>query len=172
MFYAETGITLVTTSSYHPQANEIVERFHRFIKEALRASQTLSSEEFSAKLPWVLFAYRTTYHEGIKEIPFFVAHGFDARMPNSQQSDTDVDHKRKKKLLSKEKLTYARYHALKVHEHIAEVKEYIYAQRTDSMKKMKRLYDGPRTDFRFQKGDYVLVWDHRKRTKLRVSKSL
>jgi hypothetical protein len=40
------------------------------------------------------------------------------------------------------------------------------------MAKMKRLYDDTRVDYQFQVGDYVLLWDHRKRSKLHLSKSL
>jgi transposase InsO family protein len=171
LFYEETGIKLSTTSSYHPQTNGKVERFHRFLKESLRASQTLSRDEFRNKLPWVLFAYRTTYHEGIKEIPFFVSHGFDARMPSSlqQESDShDLYYSENPKSLKPQ----ARHHALRTRKHLQDIREYVQDQRELSMAKMKKIYDGPRTDLRFKEGDYVLVWDHRKRSKMKVSKSL
>ncbi len=168
MFYKDTGIRITTTSTYHPQANGKIERFHRFLKETLRASQTLTGEEFSNKLPWIIFAYRTTYHEGIREIPFFVYHGFDARMPSSL-TPPHQDIPRPSAAVQR---STSRYQALKVREHIAEIKDYIYGQRTRSMQKMKKIYDGPRSDYRFQMGDYVLVWDHRKRQKMRISKSL
>jgi hypothetical protein len=40
------------------------------------------------------------------------------------------------------------------------------------MKKMKKIYDGPRIDYSFKIGEYVLLWDHRKRADLKLSKSL
>jgi transposase InsO family protein len=166
LFHTEVGIKLATTSIYHPQANGKVERFHRFLKETLRASTITSPKDFIAKLPWVLFAYRTTYHEGIREIPFFVYHGFDARMPIMLRDDSTPQ------ILDNSFQSAARYHAYQVRKHLAAVKEYIAQESSINMQKMKKLYDGPRSDHRFREGDYVLLWDHRKRKNLKMSKSL
>ena len=42
----------VTTTAYHPQSNSIVERFHRQLKDSLRAR--LASVDWPSHLPWVL----------------------------------------------------------------------------------------------------------------------
>jgi transposase InsO family protein len=42
----------VQTTAYHPQANSLVERFHRQLKDALRAH--LAGPTLTAYLPWVL----------------------------------------------------------------------------------------------------------------------
>jgi Integrase core domain len=46
------GIRHVQTTAYHPQSNGLVERFHRRLKDALRAR--LAGPAWTAHLPWVL----------------------------------------------------------------------------------------------------------------------
>jgi transposase InsO family protein len=50
------GIQHITTTAYHPQSNGAVERFHRRLKEALKAK--LAGPEWTAHLPWVLLCLR------------------------------------------------------------------------------------------------------------------
>ena len=51
------GIQLHRTTAYHPQANGLVERFHRSLKASLRAR--LTSAAWMDELPWVLLGLRT-----------------------------------------------------------------------------------------------------------------
>ena len=44
------------TTAYHPQANGLVERFHRCLKNSLRAR--LASDQWFWHLPWVLLGLR------------------------------------------------------------------------------------------------------------------
>jgi len=55
------GIKHVTTTAYHPQANGMVERFHRQLKEALRARS--GGTCWLEHLPWVLLGLRTAPKE-------------------------------------------------------------------------------------------------------------
>jgi cleavage and polyadenylation specificity factor subunit 1 len=57
------GIKLHRTTSYHPQANGLVERFHRHMKSALRAR--LQGPNWVDELPWVLLGIRTTPKEDL-----------------------------------------------------------------------------------------------------------
>ena len=50
------GAKLHHTTAYHPQANGLVERFHRHLKEALRAR--LTDANWIDVLPWVLLGIR------------------------------------------------------------------------------------------------------------------
>ena len=52
------GIRHHLTTAYHPQANGMVERSHRQIKDALRAR--LASADWLSHLPWVLLSLRAT----------------------------------------------------------------------------------------------------------------
>jgi transposase InsO family protein len=55
------GIQHVLTSAYHPQSNSLVERFHRRLKEALKAR--LAGAQWLAHLPWVLLGLRAAPRE-------------------------------------------------------------------------------------------------------------
>jgi transposase InsO family protein len=50
------GIKSKLTTPYHPQANGAVERFHRRLKDSLRAR--LAGSDWPSHLPWVLFGLR------------------------------------------------------------------------------------------------------------------
>eukprot|EP00731_Ephydatia_muelleri_P034119 Em0047g38a len=55
------GITLHHTTAYHPQANGLVERFHRHLKTSLHAR--LTGPQWAQELPWVLLGIRTAPKE-------------------------------------------------------------------------------------------------------------
>ena len=48
---------VTTTTAYHPQANGIVERFHRTLKATLRCA-VKTSQSWTRSLPWVLLGLR------------------------------------------------------------------------------------------------------------------
>ena len=50
------GIRHSTTTSYHPQANGLVKRFHRQLKDAL--SSRLAGSDWFYHLPWILLGLR------------------------------------------------------------------------------------------------------------------
>jgi hypothetical protein len=56
-FCSSIGVSHVTTTAYHPQANGIVERFHRQLKDALRSRRC--GTDWSTHLPWVLLGLRS-----------------------------------------------------------------------------------------------------------------
>ncbi|MFN9982364.1 MAG: DDE-type integrase/transposase/recombinase, partial [bacterium] len=52
------SITHITTTAYHPQSNGLVERFHRRLKDSLRAR--LAGADWQDHLPWVLLGIRSS----------------------------------------------------------------------------------------------------------------
>ncbi len=57
------GYTLHHTTAYHPQANGMVGRFHRNLKEALKAR--LVGNDWVLALPWVMLGIRTAPKEDL-----------------------------------------------------------------------------------------------------------
>ena len=53
------GITHHTTTSYHPQANGMIERLHRQLKASIKACTT--SPNWMAELPMVLLGIRSSW---------------------------------------------------------------------------------------------------------------
>ena len=60
---APLGVKLHHTSAYHPQANGMIERFHRTLKIALKAP--LTGPNWVEELPCVLLGLRTTPKEDL-----------------------------------------------------------------------------------------------------------
>jgi transposase InsO family protein len=60
-FCSKLGTRHVMTTAYHPQANGLVERTHRQLKDALRARE--AGADWPTHLPWVLLGLRTAPKE-------------------------------------------------------------------------------------------------------------
>ncbi|XP_069994987.1 uncharacterized protein [Penaeus vannamei] len=88
------GVTLHFTTAYHPQANGLIERWHRSLKMALTARCTTVT--WTSQLPWVLLGLRTTPKEDLAHSaaemvygqPLVVAGEF---FPNDGVSDTRIE---------------------------------------------------------------------------------
>ena len=85
------GTTHIHTTSYHPIANGIVERFHRQLKSALKAQQ---SEHWVSALPLVLLGIRTAIKEDLSCTTAELLYGTTLRLPGefvspSEQHNTD-----------------------------------------------------------------------------------
>lgn len=75
------GSRLHFTTAYHPQANGMVERFHRSMKASLRS--TLSDGDWLKKLPWVLLGLRTTVKEDLDRSPADIVYRQQINLPGN-----------------------------------------------------------------------------------------
>ena len=73
------GTQLHRTTAYHPQANGLVERFHRHMKAALRAR--LTGPDWVDELPWVLLGIRTAPKDDIKSSSAELVYGAPLTVP-------------------------------------------------------------------------------------------
>ena len=73
------GIRLQPTTAYHPQANGLVERLHRRLKEALKAR--LQSPDWYEQLPWILLSLRITVKEDLECTPADLVYGSALAIP-------------------------------------------------------------------------------------------
>jgi transposase InsO family protein len=55
------NIDHLSTTAFHPQANGMVERWHRRLKDALRSRA--AAADWALHLPWVLLALRAAPHD-------------------------------------------------------------------------------------------------------------
>ena len=68
-----------TTMAYHPQSNGIVERFHRRLKDALRARA--AGTDWMKHLPWVLLGIRTAWRDDSTFSPAGAVYGSQPVLP-------------------------------------------------------------------------------------------
>ena len=73
------GTSRIHTTAYHPAANGMVERFHRQLKDSLRATENVSTW-FDA-LPLILLHLRTTLKPILGCFPAQLAYGTTLRIP-------------------------------------------------------------------------------------------
>ena len=75
------GIKTITTAPYHPEANGLVERLHRRLKEALKALGADSPQEWFWRLPMVMLSIRTTFKPDIGASPSDLVYGEGLAVP-------------------------------------------------------------------------------------------
>ncbi|KAL1260277.1 hypothetical protein QQF64_008104 [Cirrhinus molitorella] len=69
------------TTSYHPRANGMVERFNRMLKDQLAKVLFHSDGEWDQYLFAVVLSFNATPHSSTGYSPFFLAHGREPRLP-------------------------------------------------------------------------------------------
>lgn len=72
------GIRHTPTTAYHPQANGRVERWHRSLKVAIKAYETVN---WVGVLPMLLLRLRTAVHEDQNMSPAQLTYGAELRLP-------------------------------------------------------------------------------------------
>lgn len=81
------------TTAYHPQANGLIERWHRSLKAAIMCYKT---KDWCAVLPLILLGLRSTFKEDLKSTPAEMLYGttislpgqfFTEYIPKSEQSE-------------------------------------------------------------------------------------
>lgn len=73
------GSKRIRTSTYHPKANGLVERFHRVLKTAIRC--TGNSIHWAKELPLVLLGIRTSVKNDLNCSPAEMLYGEKIRLP-------------------------------------------------------------------------------------------
>src|SRR6185437_506791 len=76
---AELNIKHVTTTPWHPQSNGDVESLNKTLKTMLKLYVNEAHTNWDEQLPWVLFAYNTSYHSLYQETPYYMNFGHEPR---------------------------------------------------------------------------------------------
>lgn len=72
------GVTKIRTTSFHPQANGMVERWHRVLKSALMSVDPI---HWSEALPMVLLSLRSAIREDLQASPSLLVYGNSLKLP-------------------------------------------------------------------------------------------
>lgn len=73
------GTHRIHTTTYHPQSNGMIERFHRHLKSAFRAA--CRNNNWHQQLPWILLGIRTSVKEDIGYSSSQLLFGQSLRLP-------------------------------------------------------------------------------------------
>lgn len=86
------GTHRIRTTAYHPQANGMVERFHRQLKSSIRARN--NTIHWSSELPIVLLGIRASLKDDLKCSPAELVYGQALRLPGEffETSSGSMDH--------------------------------------------------------------------------------
>ena len=76
----EYGIQHHRSSAYRPQTNGAVEAANKIIKRILR-KMVETSRDWSEKLPFALWAYRTSFRTLTGATPYSLVYGMEAVLP-------------------------------------------------------------------------------------------
>lgn len=87
---ATIGCQHLRTTSYHPQSNGIIERWHRTLKASLMCQQTAS---WADSLPTVLLGLRTAHKEDIDASPAEMLYGQTLRLPGEFFDEIEIHQK-------------------------------------------------------------------------------
>lgn len=85
------GIHKVSTTAYHPQTDGLVERFNRTLTDMLSKTVERDGRNWDERLPYVLFAYRSSIQASTKESPFFLLYGRDPQLPITEALTVPVE---------------------------------------------------------------------------------
>lgn len=81
------GMHHIHTTSYHPQSNGMVERFHRQLKAAFKSKE--SSKDWFYELPWILLGIRSALKEDIGFSSAELLYGEPLRLPGEFMTDVN-----------------------------------------------------------------------------------
>uniref|UniRef100_A0A914E902 RNA-directed DNA polymerase n=1 Tax=Acrobeloides nanus TaxID=290746 RepID=A0A914E902_9BILA len=104
------GFRQIFTSAYCPASNGQAERLNANIINMLSAFVDKSGSDWVKHLSLITFAYNTTVNSTVKDTPFFISHGYDARLPSDiglLVDDNSIDVPQyKREMMERLRLTY------------------------------------------------------------------
>ena len=89
--YKLMGIRKSNTTVYHPQTDGLVERFHCTLTDMLAKSVQQGGKDWDLRLPYVLFAYRSSPQTSTGESPFYLLYGRDSHLPSDSVLNVPKD---------------------------------------------------------------------------------
>ena len=75
------GVQCNITSAYHPQSNELDERFNQTLQRQLLKFVDKEQKDWDVYLDAILFSYCVSQHDSTKLSPFVLVYGRQPRLP-------------------------------------------------------------------------------------------
>ena len=91
------GMQKINTTTYHPQADGLVENFNRTLQAMIAKSVHIFETDLDEYLPHLFFTYHTKPRDSTGKSPFYLLYGRDARIPTESKCtpyQVDVDNYR------------------------------------------------------------------------------
>ncbi|XP_055932049.1 uncharacterized protein LOC129962328 [Argiope bruennichi] len=142
------GIKRIRSSPYHPQANGLIEEFHRPLKSALKAYNT---DQWSAALPTFLLGFRSVFKEDLQATTAELVYGKSLRLPG-EFFDSTPGEASPKQLVEDLKRHFATMRPVPischgqrtifVHPHLSEC-SHVFVRHDGVRKPLQAPYDGP-----------------------------
>ena len=79
--YQLLGVQKLNTTAYHPQSDGLVERFNCTLLNMLAKSAADDKREWDIRLPYGLFAYRTSPQKSTRYSPYYLLYGCETALP-------------------------------------------------------------------------------------------
>jgi transposase InsO family protein len=136
------GITRKVVTPYRPQANGNIERVFRTIRPMTATIAAEDRTKWYLFLPFVIYAYNTSYHETIKDTPFHAMYGRDAN-PLIELGE-ELGEKERANIES------VRHKATRARELLAQHLE-------ESHEKNKNYYDQQMRPYEYSQDDFVML---------------
>ena len=83
----QLGIDRIFSAPYHPQSNDKLEVFHKYLKPTLKKLCEKDPANWDKYLNQVLASYRITPNLATAELPFFLVYGRDPNLPLHQHQE-------------------------------------------------------------------------------------
>lgn len=125
-----TGTKQRLTSPYHPQANGLVERQNRTIKDKLKRTLMENINNWPDVLESVLFAYRTSRHKTTGFSPFFMLYNREPVLPLDLVDEDNLTDEDEESLQVAEKTT-----------DVQEVEEDIVEENKEMERKLQKILE-------------------------------
>ena len=147
--YKSLGVKKINVSTYHPEANGLVERFNGTLKSLLRKFIDENIRDWDKFIPYILFAYREVPNSSTGYSPLELLHGRMIRGPLSVIKESWMSKNNGESNL----LSYI----LEFRRRMSTMQEAVSETLKESQVKQKRLYDQQSSQRKFEVGDKVIV---------------
>ena len=147
----------IRISPYNSQANGLIERAHRPLRDALVKAADGDESRWPTVLHSVLWAERVTIQRATKHSPYWLAHGVEPSFPFDLAEATYLVPPLDAPMSTEDLLAIRARQLQKRAEDLEEIKERVLKARWESVRQFVKLHQHRIRDYDFKPGSLVLV---------------